>query len=90
MSAPRWNVNEIIQFLELYETYELLWNIRHQDYTNKNKRELSFEKLVLELSEQGFENIDREISTSKIENHKNCVQTRTVKNYEIEKEWCWY
>jgi hypothetical protein len=57
---------------------------------NKNKRELSFEKLVLELREQGFENIDVELVRKKIENHQNCVQTRTVKNYEIEKEWCWH
>jgi hypothetical protein len=61
MSASRWNVNEIIKFLELYETYELLWNTQHQDYMNKNKRELSFEKLVLELREQGFENPDMEL-----------------------------
>lgn len=60
MGAPRWNVNEIIQFLELYETYKLLWNIWHQDYMNKNKRELLFVKLVLELREQGSENIDVE------------------------------
>jgi hypothetical protein len=66
MSAPRWNVNEIIKFLELYETYEMLWNIRHQDYTNKNMREASFEKLVLELREQGSENTDVELVRKKI------------------------
>jgi hypothetical protein len=76
--------------MELHETYDLLWNIQHQDFMNKNKGELSFEKLVLELREQGFENIDVELVRKKIENHKKSVQTRTVKNYEIEKEWCSY
>jgi hypothetical protein len=37
----------------MYETYELLWNIRHQDYMNKNKRELSFEKVVARSSQNG-------------------------------------
>jgi hypothetical protein len=65
MSAPRWTIGEIMKFLELYETYELLWNIRHHDYLNKNKRELSFEKLVLELREHGFENIGVELVRKK-------------------------
>jgi hypothetical protein len=39
--------------LGMYETYELLWNIRHQDYMNKNKRELSFEKVVARSSQNG-------------------------------------
>jgi hypothetical protein len=34
----------------MYETYKLLWNIRHQDYMNKNKRELPFEKVVARSS----------------------------------------
>jgi hypothetical protein len=37
----------------MYETYELLWNIRHQDYMNKNKKELSFEKVVAHSSQNG-------------------------------------
>jgi hypothetical protein len=39
--------------LGIYETYELLWNIRHQDYMNKNKIELSFEKVVARSSQNG-------------------------------------
>jgi hypothetical protein len=79
MSAPRWNVNEIIKFLELYETYELLWNIRHQDYTNKNKRDLSFEKLVLQLREHGFENIDVELVRKKLKTIKTVYRQELSK-----------
>jgi hypothetical protein len=39
--------------LGMYETCELLWSIRHQDYMNKNKRELSFEKVVARSSQNG-------------------------------------
>jgi hypothetical protein len=39
--------------LGMYEAYELLWNIRHQDYMNKNKGELSFEKVVACSSQNG-------------------------------------
>jgi hypothetical protein len=70
MSIPRWNVNEIITFSELYETYELLWNIQHQDYMNKNKRELSFDKMVLELKEQRFENTDMALVHNKLKTIK--------------------
>jgi hypothetical protein len=35
----------------MYETYELLWNIRHQNYMNKNKTELSFEHLRFVVDE---------------------------------------
>jgi hypothetical protein len=37
---------------------------------NKNKRELSFEKLVLELREQGFENIDMELVSKNLKTIK--------------------
>jgi hypothetical protein len=39
--------------LGMYDIYELLWNIRHQDDMNKNKRELSFEKVVARSSQKG-------------------------------------
>jgi hypothetical protein len=79
MSAPRWNANEIIKFLELYETHELLWNFRHKDYLNKNKRELSFEKLVLELREHGFESIDVKLVGKKLKTIRNMYRQKLSK-----------
>jgi hypothetical protein len=52
-------------------------NIRHQDYMNKNKRELSFERLV--PKEQGFENIDMELM------HKKLKTIKTVYRQELPK-----
>jgi hypothetical protein len=57
---------------------------------NKIKRELSFEKLMLELREQGSENIEVEFVRKKLKIIKKCVEARTVKYYEIEKYWCSY
>jgi hypothetical protein len=79
MSAPRWNANEIIKFLELYETYELLWNFRHKDYLNKNRRELSFETLVLELREQEFESTDVELVRKKLKTIKTVYRQELSK-----------
>lgn len=70
MSAPKWNSNDIIKFLEVYEKYELVWNIRDKEYLNKNKRELLFQKLVSELMEQGFENINVEVVRKKLKTLK--------------------
>lgn len=37
----KWNSNNIIDFLRMYEKYPLLWNIKHKDYCNiKLKDEL--------------------------------------------------
>jgi hypothetical protein len=45
----------------------------------KNKRESSFEKLVLELRDQGFENIDVELVRNKLKT------IRTVYRQELTK-----
>jgi hypothetical protein len=79
MRAPRWNANEIIKFLESYETHELLWNLRHKVYLNKNQRELSFEKLVLELREQGFQSIDVELVGKKLKTIRNMYRQKLSK-----------
>jgi hypothetical protein len=47
---------------------------------NKNKeRELSFEKLVLELREQGFENIDMELMLTKLKTIKTVCRQELSK-----------
>lgn len=46
---PKWTSDEIAKYLDVYVNYELLWNIRHCDYANKNKRECSMNKLQDDL-----------------------------------------
>lgn len=75
----KWDGNQIISFLNIYEKYELLWNIRSNDHMNKLKRESAFEKLLKELQESGFEKIDINILKTKIKTVK------TVYRQEVNK-----
>ena len=70
MNWNKWDGNQIISFLNIYEKYELLWNIRSNDHIHKLKRESAFEKLLKELKESGFEKIDVNILKTKIKTVK--------------------
>ena len=41
----KWNCNNIIDFLKIYEQYPLLWNIKHKDYLNTKLKDEMFKKL---------------------------------------------
>ena len=42
-------------FLEMYNSYEVLWNTSHENYFKKNARGLNMGKLFLELQNAGPE-----------------------------------
>ncbi|XP_047739248.1 uncharacterized protein LOC125178766 [Hyalella azteca] len=50
----KWGPNNIRVFLEIFQNYELLWNIRHEHYSNKAKRESCMLKLRDDLLWQGL------------------------------------
>ncbi|KAF5275138.1 hypothetical protein FQR65_LT16772 [Abscondita terminalis] len=75
----KWDGNQIISFLNLYEKYDILWNIQLKDHMNKARRETAFEKLLKELQETGFENIDMNILKARIKTIK------TVYRQEVNK-----
>ncbi|KAK4882285.1 hypothetical protein RN001_005604 [Aquatica leii] len=59
LNKMKWNSDQIIQFLDVYERYEVLWDIRCTDHMNKIKRDTAFDKWLKELLEmEGFVNHD--------------------------------
>jgi uncharacterized protein YecE (DUF72 family) len=46
----KWNKDDIFQFLDVYEQFPILWNIKHTDYLNRNLKNSNFEKLKNNLS----------------------------------------
>jgi hypothetical protein len=52
-NAIKWTPDNIQTFLETFQNYELLWNVRHEDYSNKAKRESNILKLKEDLVSQG-------------------------------------
>lgn len=45
----KWNVNNITTFLQIYENFPILWNIKQKDYLDTKLRDSAFEKLSDEL-----------------------------------------
>ena len=47
----KWNTNNISLFLQVYQQYPTLWNVKDKDYSNKLLRDVSFKGLMSELKE---------------------------------------
>lgn len=52
--SPRFSEKETIQFVELYEMSECLWNYKHPDYKNKFVRDNACAIIVQEMAIPGF------------------------------------
>uniref|UniRef100_A0A1B6M247 MADF domain-containing protein n=1 Tax=Graphocephala atropunctata TaxID=36148 RepID=A0A1B6M247_9HEMI len=52
--TPKWSTENIIAFLETYQHFHLLWDMRNADYSNKHKREKEMEKLREVLIQKGL------------------------------------
>ena len=68
------------EFLAIYRKYDILWNIKRSDYSNKNVRDVSFQKLVSEVKETG---LDVTITTELL--RKRIKTIRTVYRQELAK-----
>jgi len=65
----KWNSNNIIDFLKIYENYPLLWNIKHKEYCNIKLKDEIFKNFYLELESQGLvEGMDVKQLKAKIKN----------------------
>lgn len=48
----KWNSNNIIVFLDIYQKYTILWNIKDKDYCNTKLKDESFKQLFCDLNEK--------------------------------------
>lgn len=47
----KWNANNITKFLEIYENFPILWNIKLKDYLDTKLGDSAFQKLSEELED---------------------------------------
>lgn len=47
----KWNTSNIIQFLNVYQQYHLLWNIKDKDYCNTKLKNEIFQRFYNELND---------------------------------------
>lgn len=78
-SGPRWSGQEIYKFLGVYQKYEELWDTCNEKYPKKNARQISFKKLIKELTEIGYEIPYEEYLRKKIKNIKDVYRNELNK-----------
>ncbi|KAG8235446.1 hypothetical protein J437_LFUL015794 [Ladona fulva] len=68
----KWNANNIIDFLKIYEKYPLLWNMKHKDHSNIKSRNELFKQLYEQLDAIGLlEGVDEKQLKSRIKTIKD-------------------
>lgn len=45
-----WNKEEVINFIEIYRKYELLWDPKHRDHYNKILKQDAWEEIAKEVN----------------------------------------
>ncbi|KAG8314055.1 hypothetical protein J6590_101372 [Homalodisca vitripennis] len=78
-SAIKWNSDEISKFLEVFQSYELLWNCRHREYVDKQKRESAMHRLMTDIQKQGIQVPDICFLRNKIKVIKTTYRQERVK-----------
>ncbi|KAL4153163.1 hypothetical protein QTP88_000996 [Uroleucon formosanum] len=82
----KWNCNNIVDFLKIYEQYPLLWNIKHKDYLNIKLKDEIFKKLYADLENEGLiMGIDEKQLKAKIKNLKDVYRNELAKIEKVEK-----
>ncbi|KAI4468047.1 hypothetical protein MML48_2g00001562 [Holotrichia oblita] len=67
----KWNSNQIITFLNIYEKYTILWDIRDKDYKNSLKRANAFDQFLKELiAIEGFGDVNLDVLKTKLKTIK--------------------
>lgn len=85
----KWNTNNISLFLQVYQQFPTLWNIKDKDYSNKSLRDTSFKRLMSELNEnQLLGEMDAKLLKSKIKSIKDVYRTELQKIEKSKKSGC--
>jgi len=77
--CEKWNAEDIFKFLERYEEYECLWDIRHTDYMNRSKRDMAMNTLAEALIRKGLHVPNVDFLRKKIKVIKNVYRQELVK-----------
>ena len=85
----KWNVNCIIKFLNIYEQYPLLWNVKDKMYCNSKLKDEVFQRLSKELAENELlGGMDTKQLKSKIKSIKDVYRQELHKIEKSKKSGC--
>ena len=77
----KWGADTVIKFLEIYNSYEVLWETSHKNYFKENARGHNLGKLFLELqnAEPEFQIPNEETLKGKIKSIKTVIELNSTK-----------
>ena len=85
----KWNLKCIVEFLNIYQQYPVLWNIKHKDYCNSKLKDEIFQRLLRELDEkQLLGGMDVKQVKSKIKSIKDVYRQELHKIERSKKSGC--
>ena len=84
----KWNGNTVVDFLNIYEKYEILWDTNNENHLKKNAREHSFKRLYEEHKHAGPELQIPEEETLKRKSIKDCYRIELNKIKKSRKSGC--
>ena len=77
----KWGADTVIKYLEIYNSYEVLWDMNHENYFKKNARGHNLGKQFLELQNAGteFQIPNQETLKGKIKSIKTVTELNSTK-----------
>lgn len=76
----KWNSNQIITFLKIYEQFPVLWNIKHNDYLNIKLKDVLFKQMCEQLEQVDLlKGMDEKRLKNKIKNLKDVFRQEPSK-----------
>jgi hypothetical protein len=76
----KWNTNNIIGFLKLYEQHPVLWNVRHKGYCDTKLKDELFKQVYEQLAAKGLiEGMDEKQVKSKVKTLKDFYRHELAK-----------
>ena len=82
----KWNANNIVDFLKIYEQHPVLWNTKHKDYCNTKLKDELFKLLYEQLAAKGLmEGMDEKQLKSKLKQLRMFIDTNLPKLEEDKK-----
>lgn len=75
----KWSTDQIMMFLEMYSTYDVLWDIRNTNYSSKLIRDANLEDLRIKLNAVGIHAPTMEFLRKKIKNLKTVYRQEIAK-----------
>ena len=82
----KWRDDHTQLVLDLLRNQECLWNVKSENYRNRNVRDKALEEMVKQLN---IPDLTQEDVKLKIKSIRSRYSSELAKVLKFEKKWCW-